>query len=70
MPVKIIIGAVVGGALGLAAYKFIGCASGACPLTSIPWVSTLLGLGLGAKFMSKLNPIEQDTKPNEDRKAK
>lgn len=70
MTVKIIIGAVVGWALGFAAYKFIGCASGACPLTSNPWVSTLLGLGLGAMFMSKPNPIEQHTKPNEDRKAK
>jgi len=70
MTMRIIIGAVVGGALGFAAYKFIGCASGACPLTSNPWVSTLLGLGLGAMFTSKPNSTDQNTQPNEDRKSK
>jgi hypothetical protein len=44
---KIIIGLVVGGALGYANYRFIGCASGACPLTSNPWISTLYGMLLG-----------------------
>ncbi len=70
MTVRIIIGMLVGGALGFAAYKFIGCASGTCPLTSNPWVSTLLGLGLGAMFASKPKPMEQSTKPNENRKLK
>ncbi len=43
-----IIGAVVGGAIGFAAYKFIGCSSGACPITSNPYVSILVGAVMGA----------------------
>ncbi len=43
-----IIGAVAGGAIGFAAYKFIGCSSGACPITSNPYVSILVGAALGA----------------------
>ena len=48
MILRIIIGILVGGGLGFAAYKFIGCSSGACPLTSNPWVSTIYGAVLGA----------------------
>jgi hypothetical protein len=47
MTLNIIIGAVVGGGLGLAGCKFIGCSSGACPLTSNPWISTIYGAVLG-----------------------
>jgi hypothetical protein len=43
-----IIGAVVGGAIGFAAYKFIGCSPGACPITSTPYVSVFIGALLGA----------------------
>ena len=43
-----IIGAVVGGAVGFAAYKFIGCPTGACPITSNPYVSVIIGALLGA----------------------
>jgi hypothetical protein len=39
--------ALIGGGLGFAYYKFIGCASGACPLTSHPVISTLYRAGLG-----------------------
>ena len=48
MILRIFIGILVGGGLGFAAYKFIGCSSGACPLTSNPWVSTIYGAVLGA----------------------
>ena len=48
MVLRIFIGILVGGGLGFAAYKFIGCSSGACPLTSNPWVSTIYGAVLGA----------------------
>ena len=47
MTLKIIIGATVGSGLGFAAYRFIGCSSGACPLTSNPWISTIYGAVLG-----------------------
>jgi hypothetical protein len=36
-----------GGALGFAYYKLIGCSSGACPITSNPWISTLYGAVMG-----------------------
>ena len=42
MMLKSIFGMLVGGALGFAAYWFIGCTTGTCPLTSNPWVSTFL----------------------------
>ena len=43
-----IIGAVAGGAVGFAAYKFIGCSTGACPLTSNPYVAVIVGAVVGA----------------------
>ena len=39
---------VLGGAGGYAFYRFIGCRTGACPITSNPWISTLYGALLGA----------------------
>jgi hypothetical protein len=47
MIARIIIGVVIGGAAGFAYYRFVGCASGACPLTSNPWTSTLYGTLMG-----------------------
>ena len=60
----------VGGALGFAAYRFIGCTTGTCPLTSNPWVSTILGLALGALFGIKPKPSEQNPKPDADPQLK
>lgn len=48
MMVRMIVGAAVGGVLGYTVYRFIGCSSGACPITSNPWVSTLFGMVVGA----------------------
>jgi len=45
---KLIIGVVIGAAAGFAYYKFIGCSSGACPLTSNPVISTIYGAVMGA----------------------
>jgi hypothetical protein len=28
----------------------VGCASGACPITSNPWVSTIYGMVMGGLF--------------------
>ncbi len=44
------IGVVVGAGLGFALYRFVGCASGACPITANPWISTIYGAVLGALF--------------------
>lgn len=48
MPVlKYIIGALAGGALGFGLYKFVGCSTGACPLTSNPVIAVIYGVVLG-----------------------
>ena len=36
-----------GGSLGYAYYRFIGCASGTCPITSNPYISTIYGAVMG-----------------------
>jgi len=45
---RFLLGAVAGGGLGFAAFKFVGCATGACPLTRNPVISTLYGAAVGA----------------------
>jgi hypothetical protein len=47
MILRLVIGAVVGGGLGFAYYTFVGCSTGACPLTSNPFISTLYGAVMG-----------------------
>ena len=39
---------VLGGAGGYGLYRFVGCRTGACPITSNPWISILYGAVLGA----------------------
>lgn len=55
MILNIVIGAVVGGVLGLGYYQLVGCPTGACPLTRHPWVTTLYGVALGALVGSNLH---------------
>lgn len=49
---RLLLGVVAGSLLGLAYYKFVGCASGTCPLTSNPWISAAYGGLLGALIAS------------------
>ena len=44
---KVIIGGIIGGAIGFAIGYFGKCASGVCPLTSNPIISTIIGILLG-----------------------
>ncbi len=48
------IGVVVGAGLGFALYRYVGCASGACPITANPWISTIYGAVFGALFAASL----------------
>ena len=43
-------GIVAGAALGYGYYRLVGCSTGACPITSNPWISTTYGAVLGALF--------------------
>ena len=40
---KLVIGAVIGGAAGFAYYKLVGCSTGTCPITSNPYISVVWG---------------------------
>ncbi len=55
MTLRLIVGAVIGGGLGFAYYKFVGCSSGTCPLTSNPIISTIYGGVVGALIASSLH---------------
>lgn len=45
--IRISLGALLGGAAGFAYYRFIGCSTGSCPITSNPWISTFYGMAVG-----------------------
>ena len=44
---KMLISILLGAAAGYGFYYFVGCSTGACPLTSNPWTSTGYGALLG-----------------------
>jgi hypothetical protein len=46
--ITLIVGIVIGAALGFGYYKLVGCASGTCLITSNPFISTLYGAVMGA----------------------
>jgi hypothetical protein len=48
MIVRLIIGVVAGGLVGYGMYRFIGCSTGACPITANPWISTIFDMLFGA----------------------
>ncbi len=52
---KTILCAGIGGLLGFAYYYFIGCRSGACPLTGNPFISTGYGAFMGFLLCSGKN---------------
>jgi hypothetical protein len=45
--VKRIAASLVGAAAGFAYYYYIGCASGTCPITGNPYISTAYGAAVG-----------------------
>jgi len=50
--IRFLVGAALGGVAGYAYYRFVGCSSGACPLTSNPWISTAYGMLVGGMIAS------------------
>ncbi len=54
MILRLLIGLGIGGAAGFAYYRLVGCSTGACPLTSNPWISTLYGMFLGGLIATGL----------------
>ncbi len=55
MFIRILIGIVIGGGLGFGWYKLVGCSTGACPLTSNPFISTLYGMAVGALIAGSIH---------------
>jgi hypothetical protein len=44
---KRILFSLIGALGGYVYYYFVGCSSGACPISSNPWISTAYGVGMG-----------------------
>lgn len=52
MWLRIIIGVLVGAALGFLYHKFVGCRTGTCPIVRNPYTSMIFGAILGFLFAS------------------
>lgn len=39
---RMLIGALCGGGVGWLVYRFVGCSTGTCPITSNPYISVVL----------------------------
>ena len=50
--VLLTVGILIGSFAGLLYWKFIGCESGSCPISSSPYISTLYGAILGGLLFS------------------
>ncbi len=66
--VKYIVGIVVGGLAGYVYYYFIGCASGACPITGNPYISTAYCAVIGLLLVSAFSPKKKTVNQEEENK--
>jgi len=61
MNLRIVLGIILGCALGFAYYKIVGCPTGTCPISSNPIVSTIYGGAIGLLLgIGDDNGIEKD----------
>jgi len=56
-----ITGIITGGIAGFAYYHFVGCASGTCPITSSPYISTIYGAVMGYLLFDMFKKKEHET---------
>ena len=47
MNLRLALFVVIGAVLGYGYYRFVGCRTGACPITANPYISTLYGALMG-----------------------
>jgi hypothetical protein len=45
---RLVISIAIGAVGGFLYYRFVGCSSGACPITANPYISTIYGAIIGA----------------------
>lgn len=57
-----ILGAILGAVAGYLYWRFVGCSSGGCAITSSPFMSTLWGLLMGGTFFNifEKKPVKKD----------
>lgn len=55
-------GVVLGGVLGYLYWKFVGCSSGSCAITSSPLNSSLYGMMMGGLLFSSFNKDKKQIK--------
>lgn len=61
---KHLIGGVVGLIGGFLYYRFVGCSTGSCPITSNPWLSLLWG-GVMGYLLADLVPYPRKKHPDQ-----
>ena len=54
-------GAVIGAVAGWLYWRYIGCASGSCPITARPLSSTIYGALMGALLFHAIAPVKKQT---------
>lgn len=62
----IVSGVVIGALFGFFYWKFVGCSTGSCPITSSPFISTLWGAAMGGLFFSLFRQSKGRTEKNRE----